>query len=89
MTLVEEHIERTEAFSNVALYMKAKLPIYRWLGAKAIPVIITLHEAPFNLYKRVPVVPVLKLANFLNELPANLDTLKIIRIKVNKDEIQS
>jgi Holliday junction resolvase-like predicted endonuclease len=89
VNIVEKHLERTEALSIAAFSLKKKTPIQNWMSADFVPIIVTLHETPFKVYNQVPVVPVLKLRSFLNELPAYLEELKVIHVKVNKQGPQT
>jgi len=45
------------------------------------PVIVTLMENPTSIVRGVPVVPVLRLSSFLNELPGYLDVLATVTIR--------
>jgi len=45
------------------------------------PVIVTLVENPTSIVRGVPVVPVLRLSSFLNELPGYLDVLATVTIR--------
>jgi Holliday junction resolvase-like predicted endonuclease len=85
MKIVEKHLERTKALSTAAFSLK-KTPIQNWMSADFVPIIVTLHETPFKVYNQVPVVPVLKLRNFLNELPAYFEELRVIHVKLDKRE---
>ncbi len=50
-----QHKERTEFYKNIT-------------GEDAIPIIVTLIEEEIQFYEEVPIVPILKLNSFLNEL---------------------
>ncbi len=50
-----QHKERTEFYKNVT-------------SEDAIPIIVTLIEEEIQFYEEVPIVPILKLNSFLNEL---------------------
>ncbi|MCX8180665.1 MAG: NERD domain-containing protein [Thermofilaceae archaeon] len=41
-----------------------------WSEARIIPVLVNIHESPFKLHEGVPIVPINKLSEFLNELDA-------------------
>lgn len=72
---VEAQIERTEALAKV-LPTHQELGLTDWRKATLIPVILSLVPAPLKFYKNTPVVPILQLQSFLNELPAHVNTLK-------------
>jgi len=44
----------------------------------ALPVIVTLHQEEIQFIDNVPIVPIMKLASFLDEFVGNLDSLKSI-----------
>ena len=72
---VEAQIERTEALARV-LPTHQELGLTEWRKAALIPVILSLVSAPLKFHKNTPIVPILQLQNFLNELPAHVNTLK-------------
>ena len=47
-------------------------------STSAIPVIVTLHQEKVNFVNQVPVVPVMQLSSFLDEVYGNLDKMKTI-----------
>ena len=47
-----------------------------------IPVILSLVPASSKFCNGVPIVPILQLQNFLNELPANIHLLNLIEVKL-------
>ena len=72
---VEAQIERTEALARV-LPTHQKLALTDWRKATLIPVILSLIPSPLRFYRNTPIVPILQLQNFLDELPAYANTLK-------------
>ena len=44
----------------------------------ALPVIVTLHQEEIQFVENVPIVPIMKLSSFLDELYGNLDQMKVI-----------
>ena len=72
---VEAQIERTEALARV-LPKHHELGLTDWRKAILIPVILSLVPAPLKFHRNTPIVPILQLQNFLNELPAHVNALK-------------
>lgn len=56
-----KHKERTEFYKNVT-------------GEDAIPILVTLIEEEIQSYEDVPIVPILRLNSFLNELSSSVPT---------------
>jgi len=73
---VESQIERTETMANALpnYYQKARLE--EWETATLIPIVMSLSPGPYKFYNNVPIVPVLQLQDFINELPAQVHLLK-------------
>ncbi len=78
---VEAQIERIKALAR-ALASHQELGLTNWKKATLVPVILSLIPAPFKFYKNTPIVPILKLPNFLNELPAHLNALKTFPVRL-------
>lgn len=45
----------------------------------AIPIIVTLHEHDFNFFERIPIVPISKFKEFLENFPFYLEKLHLIQ----------
>jgi len=78
---VEAQIERIKALARV-LASHQELGLTNWRKATLVPMILSLVPAPFRFHKNTPIVPILKLPNFLNELPAHLNALKTFPIRL-------
>jgi len=78
---VESQIERIKALAR-ALAPHEELGLTDWKKATLVPVILSLVPAPLKFYRNTPIVPILKLANFLNGLPAHLNALKTFPIRL-------
>ncbi len=77
---VEAQIERTKAFTESLDFHVKQLPqLLTWKKILVAPVVISLFSAPLKFYKNVPIVPVLKLQNFLNELLAHVHEIRIFQ----------
>jgi Holliday junction resolvase-like predicted endonuclease len=72
---VEAQTERTRAFADALpdYYQKARLA--EWKSATLIPLILSLVPGPFKFHNNVPVVPVLQLRDFINEMPLEIHSL--------------
>lgn len=76
---------RVEALAGNIKFLETK--IGKKVSARnAIPVIITLIENPFKIVDGVPIVPILKFHDFLNEFYGYMKSIKLISvcIKINK-----
>lgn len=79
--IVEAQCTRVTAFAE-SLPIKSKdFSCSKWENAVFVPVILSLIPFRARFYDEVPVVPVLQLQDFLQQLPLNLDTVKTIRKK--------
>lgn len=81
---VEAQVERTRAFADVlpTYYQKARLA--EWRSATLVPLILSLVHGPFKFYNNVPIVPVLQLQDFINELPLEINSLTYFTKKLVK-----
>lgn len=67
--IVDAQIDRTEAFANSFPNIKEKAPCTQWQRAKFIPVVLSLVQSAYKFVHEVPVVPVLRLQDFINQVP--------------------
>ena len=74
--IVEAQVERTRALSDTLPDLSLKIECAKWRKAKFIPAILVVVPSRFKFCNRVPIVPVLKLQDFLNQLPLELESLK-------------
>lgn len=70
MKIVEAQVERTKALAEALPSLHEKAGLVNWKKATLVPMVLSLIPSPFKFYNNVPIVPVLQLPNFLNELPA-------------------
>jgi len=77
-------VERTRAFADALpnYYQKARLA--EWKSATLVPLILSLVSGPFKFYNNVPIVPVLQLQDFINELPLEINSLTYFKKKIVK-----
>ena len=74
--IVENQVERTMALSESLPNISLDIECAKWNKAKFIPAVLALIPGSFKFYDMVPIVPVLQLQDFLNQLPAYIESLK-------------
>jgi len=74
--IVEAQIERTKSFADSLPTPKLNFECTQWGNAKFFPIILALWPSAFKFYYEVPIVPVLQLQDFLNQLPVYTESLK-------------
>jgi Holliday junction resolvase-like predicted endonuclease len=72
---VEAQVLRTKVLADALPSLQEKIGLVQWKQATLIPIILSLVAGPLKFYNNVPIVPILQLQNFLNELPAHLTSL--------------
>lgn len=72
---VESQVERTQALTEVLPSLHKEVGLANWKRATLVPVVLSLVPGPSKFYTNVPIVPILQLQNFLNELPAHATSL--------------
>jgi len=76
MKIVKSQVERTQALMEASDLLRGKMGISEWKKAVFVPVILSLIPGPFKFYKKTPIVPVLNIRSFLNEVFLYLDSLR-------------
>jgi Holliday junction resolvase-like predicted endonuclease len=86
---VEMQIRRTKALADAFPMVYEKIGLQSWNRALFVPTVLSLTQGPFRFHRKVPIVPVLKLQNFLNELLAHTPSLThfLIEIKFKKHKL--
>jgi Holliday junction resolvase-like predicted endonuclease len=74
--IVDSQITRTRALMEVSDFQIEKMGITNWKKLVLVPAVFSLFPGPFKFYQRTPVVPVLQIRNFLNNVFLNLNSLK-------------
>ena len=74
--IVDSQTDRTKAFADSLPNIALKLECTKWSDAKFIPAILSLIPSSFKFYNKVPVVPILQLQDFINQMPAYIESLK-------------
>lgn len=85
--VVEMQVKRTEALADAfpIVHEKAKIKIENWRQTLFTPTVLSLTQGPFKFHNKVPIVPILKIQNFLNELPAHAHLLTHFSIKIKPE----
>lgn len=74
--VVEAQAERAEALADSLPNTKLQLECTKWKKAQFMPAILSLVQGNYKFYDNVPIVPVLQLQDFVNQLPAYTYSLK-------------
>jgi len=67
---VKSQIERTKALVETSLSLSERMGIKEWRLVYFIPLILSLVPSAFKFYEKTPIVPVLQLRDFLQDMPA-------------------
>lgn len=81
--IVSNQIKRTKSLMKLLPTIAINLECDLWLSALFIPAVITLVSPRQKFSDSVPIIPILKLQDFLNQLLGNLDQLLIFKKKFN------
>ncbi len=74
--IADQQAERTRAFADFLPNVKLKLPCTMWANAKFVPSLLSLMPSAYKFVHDVPVVPVLKMQDFIEQLPLYTHELK-------------
>ena len=74
--IVEAQVERARALADALPNVSIGIECAKWSRAKFVPAILVLLPSRFKFCDAVPIVPVLQLQDFLNQLPLELESLK-------------
>lgn len=80
---VEAQIERTEALAESLPNFSKRIKLEGWSAATLVPLVLSLLPGPEKLYNQVPVVPIMQLQDFINQMPFHIDLLRHIRRELN------
>lgn len=75
--IVDAQVERTRAFADSLPNLSLNFECTRWSEAKFIPAVLSLMPSSFKFYDKVPVIPILQMQDFLNQLPVYTESVKI------------
>jgi len=84
--VVEMQIKRTEALADAFPIVYEKIGLETWKQAIFTPTVLSLTQGSFKFHNKVPIVPILKIQNFLNELPAHTHLLTHFTIKIKSEK---
>jgi len=76
---VEAQALRTKVLAEALPSLQKEIGLVQWRQATLIPVILSLVPGPLKFYNKVPIVPILQIQNFLDELPAHITSLTHFR----------
>lgn len=82
--IVEAQIERTSALAKMLPHYRETMETEHWHTAKLTPLILSLFQGSQKFHFNVPIVPILKLQDFMNE--ALLEGDLLLSIVKNLDE---
>lgn len=74
--IASDQADRVEALANSLPNVKWNLPCTKWEKAKFVPVILSLGASSTRFCGNIPVVPVLMLQDFINQLSLNIESLE-------------
>jgi Holliday junction resolvase-like predicted endonuclease len=74
--IADLQVDRTRAFADFLPTAKLKFPCITWPRAKFIPSLLSLMPSAYKFVHDVPVVPVLKLQDFIEQLPLYTHEIK-------------
>lgn len=66
---VDAQVERTKALAESLQKFTDTLELNKWTSATLIPIVIALTTNVLKIHNNTPIVPVLQLQDFINELP--------------------
>jgi hypothetical protein len=69
MKASEAQVERTKALTDSLQSFTEKLGLDKWTRAMLIPIVLSLVPSAFKFHNNTPIVPILQLQSFINELP--------------------
>lgn len=73
--ITSEQVERTKTLADSFPNPTIKIECARWERVRFVPTVLSLVPSQHKFYDNVPVVSILQLQDFLNQLPAYVDSL--------------
>jgi hypothetical protein len=74
--IVDAQTQRAQALADSLPNPKLDLECTRWRNAKFLPAVLSLMPSAMKFCDNVPIVPILQLQDFLNQLPVHIESLK-------------
>ena len=89
--IVDLQVDRTRALADSLPNPALKLECARWSEAKFMPAVLSLVPSAFKFYYEVPIIPILQLQNFLNQLSSYTENVKFFHRALPKlgDNLQN
>ncbi len=77
LRIVDLQAQRAEALAETLPNSKLKLDCTKWDNAKFVPAVLSLVPSGNKFCNKVPVVPILQFQDFISQLPAYLEIMKV------------
>jgi Holliday junction resolvase-like predicted endonuclease len=74
--VVDEQVRRTVAFSESLQNPTVRVECASWEEARFVPIVVSLVPASFKFHNGTPIVPILQLQDFLDQLPMCSDSIR-------------
>lgn len=74
--VAEAQAQRTKILAEALPSLQKRIGLVDWKKATLLPVILSLFPGPVKFFEKVPVVPILQLQNFLDEMSGHITELK-------------
>lgn len=81
--IVENQVQRTKALSDLLPGALKNFDFSSWSKAKFVPAILSLLPNPSKFYDSVPIVPVLQIQDFINQLPIHVESLRYYQREIS------
>lgn len=81
--IVNAQMERVKMLSEIFPSIRGKMELQLNGKVFLVPLILSLIPSPFKFWNGTPIVPVLQLQNFLDELPAQLRSLNYVKVDLD------
>jgi Holliday junction resolvase-like predicted endonuclease len=85
--IVNEQIARVRALVSSFPHPKINLEIQSWKSARFVPMVLSLVDAKSKFCSGVPVVSILKAQDFLNQLPAYVESMSYFDLKKEQTDL--
>ncbi len=72
-------VKRVEAFADYLPNVDTQFECTKWESANFIPVIVSLIPFSFKFFSGTPIVPVLQMQDFINQLPLSIELLQCFK----------
>jgi hypothetical protein len=79
--IAKEQIARVRALVGCLPDPKIELEVQSWKSARFVPVVLSLVVDKSKFCSGVPVVPILQVQDFLNQLPAYVESMRYIDLE--------